>query len=332
MLTSLALAATLAAPRPLLLVHLMAWFEASPTELGWHWRMNRTAAQVRQSGKVASHYTPTGGPYDSKDPRVVDRQMKLIARAGFDGILVDWYGPRAALDYGAIHERTQVVMEAATKAGLKIGVVYEDQSAKHAIEQGSPDPLGAFAKEAGAFLAKSWLKKPNWVRLGGRPAVLVFGPQAFGAPEWQTFRKATGSIALLTLHAQRAEADGVFDWPIPSQGVAFTNDFLKRTPQAGLRVAVAYPRFHDFYAEGGAKSYGQISDRDGATYRETLEAALKSGAQAIQVATWNDWQEGTQIEPSQEFGLRDLIATQAIRRRLDPSFPWTAKDLRAVAP
>jgi hypothetical protein len=130
--------------------------------------------------------------------------------------------------------------------------------------------------------------------------------------------------------AQRTEAyaAGGFDWPVPSQGLGFTERFLERSKNWGYRVPVAYPRFHDFYVQGGNPTgYPLLPDNDGRTYRQTLERALKSGAEMIQVATWNDWQEGTQIEPSIEFGLRDLKVTQEFRRQQDPSFPFSESDL-----
>ena len=39
------------------------------------------------------------------------------------------------------------------------------------------------------------------------------------------------------------------------------------------------------------------SDLDGAFFTTTLASALDSGADWIQLATWNDWNELTQIEP-----------------------------------
>ena len=57
--------------------------------------------------------------------------------------------------------------------------------------------------------------------------------------------------------------------------------------------------------------------------------ALKSRARVIQIVTWNDWGEGTQIEPSAEFGYRDLEATQRLRRRAtNTHLAGTAADLR----
>ena len=66
----------------------------------------------------------------------------------------------------------------------------------------------------------------------------------------------------------------------------------------------------------------------GGTYTDTLTQALQSSASIVQIVTWNDWGEGTQIEPSVQVGYRDLETTQRLRRQfLDPSFARTAADL-----
>lgn len=60
----------------------------------------------------------------------------------------------------------------------------------------------------------------------------------------------------------------------------------------------------------------------------TLEQALRSKASLIQIATWNDWGEGTIIEPSVEFGYRDLQTTQRLRRQhIEPRFTYKPEDL-----
>ena len=93
-------------------------------------------------------------------------------------------------------------------------------------------------------------------------------------------------------------------------------------------MPAAWPRFHDVYGEAGVQpSFPRLADRGGKTYAETLARAARSGAAAVQLVTWNDWGEGTQIEPSVEFGYRDLEATQKERRQMTPSFPYTAADL-----
>src|SRR5205823_12093887 len=55
----------------------------------------------------------------------------------------------------------------------------------------------------------------------------------------------------------------------------------------------------------------------------------QSGAPLVQLATWNDWGEGTAIEPSEEFGYRDLEVVQRLRRELvEADFSSKPEDLR----
>lgn len=307
----------------------MPWFESGPKGLGWHWTMNWPAQGSPPKAPLASHFQPKIGPYDSLDPHLIELQVGWIKLSGFDGLLADWYGERDWLDYAMIHKRTEALFKVAARAGLKIGVVYEDQTVKHAIEQRLIQPADAsdVAQKTGKYLNDTWFSNPAWLRLGGEPAVLVFGPQHFDSPLWAAFRSGTGPMKLLTLHERKPFADGAFDWPIPDRGLKQLDIFKKALTPDSLRVGSAYPRFKDIYAQRGQKGYAEIPDNDGKTYVETLERALKEGCEAVQVATWNDWQEGTQIEPSKEFGYRDLIATQKARKKMDPGFRFTSEDL-----
>ncbi|HEX5323212.1 MAG TPA: glycoside hydrolase family 99-like domain-containing protein, partial [Capsulimonadaceae bacterium] len=130
---------------------------------------------------------------------------------------------------------------------------------------------------------------------------------------------------------------GGFGWPVPDGGTKASFTALDRFygwyAHTTDFIAPAYPRFQDIYAQAGTqKSWGSIDDQAGKTYIETLTRALRSRAPIIQIATWNDWGEGTQIEPSVEFGYRDLEATQRLRKKyIDPSFPYTPQDLRLPA-
>ncbi|HLO98264.1 MAG TPA: hypothetical protein VK171_06690 [Fimbriimonas sp.] len=318
------------ATRPLLLAHVMPWFERTSTTSGFHWKMNLTDEQVTQQGKIASHYTPLTGSYDSLDRNVVEMQVQQIKLAGFDGIIADWYGPAKWYDYPIIHARTKLLFEVATRAGLSICVMYEDQTLRNAIKGNliKPEEADGYAREAGKWIQENWINQPNWLQLQGRKALFVFGPQHLKKPGWDALLGACGSPALLTEHLPTDSSSGVFDWPVPKEGLQFNFDFPRRMLSGKINVAVAYPRFHDWYKQGGqGEGYGVLPDEKGETYRNLLQAGIQSKADAIQVATWNDWQEGTQIEPSKEFGVRDLISTQVVRRQIDPEFKFQSKDL-----
>ena len=70
--------------------------------------------------------------------------------------------------------------------------------------------------------------------------------------------------------------------------------------------------FREFYEEGGWGATGQsdIPHRNGDLFKETLEIAKTANVDFIQLITWNDWGEGTAIEPSKDYGFNQLTIVQ----------------------
>jgi hypothetical protein len=71
-----------------------------------------------------------------------------------------------------------------------------------------------------------------------------------------------------------------------------------------------------------------LDDAGGGTLTNTLSRALTNNSAIVQIATWNDFGEGTVVEPTREFGYRDLGIIQNLRRQyLQPNFPYHTNDL-----
>jgi hypothetical protein len=204
---------------------------------------------------------------------------------------------------------------------MRYAICYEDQTVKHMLAGGALQKDDAEAQGARdlAWLERECFADPHYLRLGGRPALLVFGPQCFEAAAWDGLLKRCSSSPLLLTLPHRMNAAGsqaIFGWPPVHGGKAVDRDGLQRhfdelTRRAAEGTTVlptAFPRFHDFYQEAGLHpSYGSIPDRAGDTLRESLASAIRLGAPAVQIATWNDYGEGTVIEPTLELGYRDLL-------------------------
>jgi hypothetical protein len=323
------------------MAHYMPWFEAAPDKgsWGWHWTMNhfRPEHQVNGRRDAASHYYPLIGLYDSDDPDLLECQALLMKFAGIDGVIVDWYGTDAVLDYGLIHRNVQRLIPILERAGLHFAVCYEDQSvpkliASHTL---SENEAVAHGQRLLQWLQKNWFASPAYLRLDTCPVLLVFGGGYYQEAQWrQIFASLPQSPEFFTELGRRAPAIGGFGWPVPNGGTkqsgAELESFYTRAKDWPQFIPAAYPRFDDIYHEAGVgNSWGHIDDQDGKTYTRTLEKALQSNASIVQLVTWNDWGEGTMIEPSVEFGYRDLETTQRLRRKyMDPAFPYTAQDLR----
>ncbi len=322
------------APRPLVLVHVMPWFESKPVSgrWGWHWTMGKTDPD---KGRLATHDRPLLGPYDSSDPTVIATQVALMKASGVDGAIIDWNGPEGFADYEMIHRNTGLLIAELKKAGLKFALCVEDNPGHRFMKEKNLPRAQAVAKVATSFTwaDQHWLDDPAYVRLAGRPVLFVFGPQFLSESEWPAIRatlKADPLTFALPHLSRRAGIDGAFAWIPVSEGkqvdaATWTSEltalYADEAKSGRPYVAVAFPGYHDFYAQADAgKSYGHIGYREGQTFADSFGQAMTSGSPIVQLATWNDYGEGTGIEPTADRGERDLeVVMKWLRPEADPS-------------
>jgi hypothetical protein len=331
------------AAKRLLMAHYMPWYQAKPdsAQWGWHWTMNHFNPDHIVNGRrdAASRYYPLIGLYDSGDPDTLQCQVLLMKLAGIDGVIVDWYGNNDYLDYGANNHNTERLIPYLEKAGLRFAVCYETHTISTEIEGGifPQSQATAHGQRLMQWLQQNFFSSPAFLKLDNRPVLLSFGDPYYTDNQWNELFSAMRPKPAYFTEAnllEPAAAVGAFDWPQPSggtqQALKEQDSFYARAKAWPHFIPAAFPRFDDVYEQAGVgKSWGHIDDDNGQTYQTTLTKALKSSAAIVQIVTWNDWGEGTQIEPSVEDGYRDLEATQRLRRRyLDPSFRYTAADLR----
>ena len=319
--------------RPRVLAHYMPWFEAKPHSpgWGWHWTMNHFDPEKKADDgrrEIASHFYPRIGPYDSGDTAVLEYHLLSMRMAGIDGVIVDWYGLTDFRDYAVLHHNTTRLLEQAERLGMKFVICYEDQTISALVEAkrvAAADRVAHVVKEI-EWLGKYWFKSPSYLLLDDKPVMLSFGRDGLTAEEWsRCIEQLSFPVAYFSQSQRRPAAIGGFDWPVPGDPVGTMTRFYEALPSWSAAIPVAYPRFVDIYAEAGVgDSYGQLADDGGRSFRQMLRRGLQSGAAIVQLATWNDWGEGTMVEPSREFGLRDLEIIQGL---IAADLGFTAADL-----
>ena len=344
-----------AAAKPLL-VYYMPWYVAKPysQNWGWHWTMNHFDPDTMNASgerQIASWYYPLIGPYDSAEPAVLEYHVLLMKLAGIDGIIVDWYGPDDYLDYGINNQRTAAIFQYARRAGLKFCLCYEDQTIQQEITGGyiSSSNAIAHAQQTMLYVQTNYFSDPSYLRWDNKPVLLNFGPQYFKTnSQWETiFSVLPNPPAFFTEDNRLAAGVGAFDWPpmwlsqAPgTEGVlsgAALEGYLSSFQQNGgawpAFISSGFPRFHDIYQQAGVRDYwGYLGDKQGEILRATLGRALTNNSAMAQVVTWNDFGEGTMVEPTMEYGYRDLQIIQEHRRLyMDPKFSCRTNDLELAA-
>lgn len=321
-------------------VHYMPWYSSKPIsgQWGWHWTMNKFKPDEGNIHRheVASHFFPTIHLYDSGDPLLLEYHVQLMRLSGIDGVIIDWYGVSDFRDYGMIHRNTQALIKVIKQAGMKYAICYEDQTLKHrlAAKKIRSDEIMKSAQADFQWLEKQCFPDKSYVKLDGRPLLLVFGPQHLKLEQWKKLiRPANPTVLGLPHLSQKNQLSGAFGWPPVHGGKTVTpeqwSSYLDRLDDRAQKeriLPVAFPGFKDIYQQAGVgDSYGFIDSRDGKTFAQTLDRALKSKTKLIQIATWNDFGEGTNIEPTWEYGFDYL---KVIQERTKDFHNYRADDLR----
>ena len=331
-----------------LLMHYMPWYKTPAVRGAWgsHWTGHQQEHNPDNIGAdglpdIWSHYHPLIGLYDSADPAVIECHLLQMKLAGVDGVIVDWYGISNTADYPEMHAATKALFDAAGALGMYFAVCFEDRSVQLMVEWSRIPPQGTTNHLAETFqwMQQEWFDQPQYFQHNGRPLFLNFGPMYLNNPE--IWNAAMAGLPVRPLfyglhHLWRtAGADGGFTWvhPDPWDG-GFSDETVKVrigevftyfSKNPAEVIVSAFPGFNDVYVEG----HRQLDHRGGQVMQQTLEVAMNGPWPIVQLVTWNDYGEGTMIEPTMEFGYTFLEAVQDARRReRGPAFPFTAADLR----
>ncbi len=250
---------------------------------------------------------------------------------------------------GVNNQATSKLFEFTRKAGLKFAVCYEDQTIKHMIEENYLSASNAIpqAQREMRYLENRWFSDPSYLRLNGQPVLLNFGPQYFMlSNDWEAIFSVlavSNQPAFFNEDNRLPVSQGAFDWPPmwvtqePGTGgvlsdaalQSYLTEFDQKAGGWQASISSAFPRFHNIYPnQDGRNHLGYLGDHHGDTFRETLARGLTNSSALVQVVTWNDFGEGSVVEPTEEYGYRDLGIIQSLRRQyLQPDFPYHTNDL-----
>ncbi len=304
-------------------MHYMPWFQGKEVSGYWgsHWKMSNKNPDVivdAETGKrqIASHYYPLIGPYDSKDPDVVEYHLLLMKYAGVDAVLIDWYGSHNVNDFKRNLDGANALIDKLDEVGIKFAIVYEEFTAGIVEEKTSKTAIDAAKIDMG-YLQSNYFSNPQYLTISENPMLLTFGPRFFKQPtQWnQIFSALDPKPTFLPLWSHGSlvgdTESGEFSWIDFNVSLSGLNSFYGRITTMDIMIGSAFPRFHDFYEEGGTgESYGYVADNDGQTLANTLAKAEERHIKYLQLATWNDFGEGTVLEPTFEFQFDNLEAIQ----------------------
>ena len=274
---------------------------------------------------------PAAGPYDSGDPATIQRQLAEAKRACLDGFTAHWFGPQDPVTTAGFDK----LLKMSATTNMQHALVLLTNSWPNADEQSIITAI-QYAKE-------HWFNDPHYLKLGGRPLLLFTDmSRLWGGVDgqaallgWQRIRAATDpdhsmiwmAEGLYTLY--NPLLDGLYVYRIDHRD--YPQSWLKQPRFANLLRAVEaqgnLPIGGLYWADTVAPGYDDTHSvnaifdvrspqptfardrRDGAYYDDTFAATAQTNGDFLLVKSYNEWVEGTAIEPSVTYGARYLDQT-----------------------
>jgi hypothetical protein len=226
---------------------------------------------------IASSYYPAAGLYSSSDQLVIAEQMDEVRAAGIDEIAVSWWGRGSPEDV-----RLPAVVAAAHADGIAVAVHLE------------PYP-GRTVATTVADVA--------YLRSYGVQTFYVYRALDLPIADWaaaKTELHAGGSILFaqtaLAGAAAAAGFDGLYTYDIVTYG---GNTFSRLCREAHGQHLLCAPSVGPGYdARRGSGDPRVKPRRNGSTYDSMWHSALVANADRVTITSFNEWHEGTQIEPA----------------------------------
>jgi glycoprotein endo-alpha-1,2-mannosidase len=257
---------------------------------------------------IASNYYPARGVYSSTDAGVLRSQMADVAGAKIDTVIISWWGT------GSIEDtRLPAVMAAARSDGLRVAIHLEPYQGR------TPASVAADVTRLAAL---------------GVTDFYVYDSTRVADAEWAAVNRSLSGVRLFADTALPGKAaaggfEGMYTYDISTYS---GSSFARICASARRLGVVCAPSVGPGYDARRATGDPNVRPRrNGETYDSMWTAAVRARAPIVTITSYNEWHEGTQIEPARDArpgyesynGAWGLHGKAAQRAYLDRTAYWS---------
>lgn len=306
------------------MVHLQPWFVAN---CGTKTSCSKNVHWPTYEGM---YYTPIVGFYNSSDYNTINWQLSLMEKAGIDGLIVDWEGPYDNNAHANEVTTTNRIWSTMRDSyhGLKMGICLDNADITY--------NESAFIEDMN-FLKDNFFGHEQYLKYSdGNPILLTFSSgdkwKTITPKYVQSVLDKTGTSNTYVFNQWKATPEkfnftdnpydnfGVYDWVWPQNKASsestqkqqcltdqtnYFNEAKSSKFKSKFYMGAIYHGFSDHYngkTTGTTNPYNHIGFiNEDYEYLDYLYNNMKSknyDPYVVQIPDWNDYTEGTNIEPS----------------------------------
>jgi hypothetical protein len=243
--------------------------------------------------------------YHSADVSAIERHVLEAQEAGIDALVQAWYGPE--MENNQTETNFRILLDQAMTHGMQAAV--------------SVDLGGDFLQseveilDALHILREGHAQHPAYLRVAGRPVVFFWRQENGSVPHWESVRDQVDPNTEMIWIAEGGHPaylevfDGLYlyniAWAEDPEAllVRWANEVRQWSANHNAFrywVATVMPGYDDTVT--GSEDALIREREEGAFYRACWEGALASTADWVVITSFNEWLEGTHIEPSVNYG------------------------------
>ena len=276
-----------------------------------HWRRIDAA---NKDIEASTNY-PIFGAYDSHDPELIDLHCRWARYANIDTFIASWWGHNSFSDR-AMHK----ILEGCRRNRLSACIYYETVPRPQTPQAAADDIVKALNKYGG---------HSAYLKVNGKPVVFIYGRAVgqLGLEGWlkaielvnKEYKDGFTAIGDKFGYGSARVFDGVHKYNTagslrgmrPDEVLKWAagtyRSWVEIAEKAGkISCITVIPGYDDTKIR---KPGLAVSRYKGKIYCTQWEQAIKADPQWVLITSFNEWHEGSEIEPSLEYGRKYLDLT-----------------------
>ena len=250
--------------------------------------------------------------YDSNDPRIINKHLSTAKKAGIDVLIPSWWGFNS--NFNKSYDK---LLKMAVKHGIKIAPHIE---VLKQYQETAIDELKVFIRE--------YSKQKAIFKVNNKPVIFIYSRalNQFSKSEWQEILKELEGKAVFIADTRDKSMLELFDgahnycplkafvWrTTPGKYYKGIINECKKTRKISCFIVI--PGYDDRVLKRKhtlkywvwqwlhlKKGEYYVPRNNSRTYKGLWEQAIKADPDWVLITSFNEWHEGTEIEPSHEYG------------------------------